>query len=101
MDAIRLPQISGEVIPYKTSDFVSRGFILPDRSGSFNRPVFIFIPGVRSGQIAFREFNDIIVKPNFEVVLTGTLTGDRGQQYFDVSADSTWAGTDTHEFEGQ
>lgn len=101
LDPIQLPQISGEVVPYKTSDFVSRGFVLPDRSGSFNRTVMMIIPGVRSGQVAFKDFNDIIVKPNFKVLITGTLTGDRGQQYFDVVADSTWAGTVTHEFEGE
>lgn len=101
LDPIQLPKISGEVVPYKTSDFVSRGFVLPDRSGSFNRPLYMIIPGVRSGQIAFREFDDIVVKPNFKVLITGTLTGDRGQQYFDVSADSTWAGTETHEFNGE
>lgn len=101
LDPIQLPQISGDVVPYKTSDFVSRGFVLPDRSGSFNRPIMMIIPGVRSGQVAFKDFNDIIVKPNFKVLITGTLTGDRGQQYFDVAADSTWAGTDTHEFNGQ
>jgi hypothetical protein len=94
-----LPWISGDFIPYQTIDFVSRNFVLPDRTGNFNTKVKIEIRAIREGGfIATKTFDDIIVQPNVKVVLKGTLTGNRGQQLFEINADSAWQNTVVHEF---
>lgn len=89
-EKLLLPQISGEPVRWQTIDFVSRGFILPDRSGSFDPQAYLFIRGTRMNIIAEGNLENVVIKPNTKTILTGSITGDSGQQYFDVNADSTW-----------
>ncbi|MGK9124562.1 FimB/Mfa2 family fimbrial subunit [Olivibacter sp. SA151] len=99
-DVYFLPFISGQVIPWTTQNFVLRGYILPDRSGHFNVDPFIEIRGQRSGNIAYKDFpNDIVISPNKKLIIEGSVTGEHKYQHFTISADSTWADTDSITFD--
>jgi len=93
-----LSLVSGDLALWKTVNFISRGYLLPDRTGNFNPKVFINIPGHGLNQVAFKAFDDLVIKPNRKITLTGTLTGKYQNQHIDIIADSAWAGHQTVEF---
>lgn len=95
-----LPMITKEFAPWTTINFISRGIVLPDRSGSFNGKVWIYIPYEREGgSVATKRFDDVILSPGVKVILKGSLTGTTGQGRFDVTADSAWRDTIVTEFD--
>lgn len=95
-----LPMITKEFAPWTTINFISRGIVLPDRSGSFNGKVWIYIPYERQGgSVATKIFDDVILSPSVKVILKGSLTGTTGQGRFDVIADSAWRDTIVTEFD--
>jgi len=94
-----LPQISGEFIVGQIVEFVSSGFILPDRSGNFDSQASYLIPGVRGNVVDMGGFDpDVIIKPNKKVILTGSVTRVNGDKIFDILADTTWSDTEVGEF---
>jgi len=93
-----LSLVSGQLAIWRTVNFVSTGYVLPDRSNHFNPKVYISIPGLGFNQIATKAFDDLVIKPNRKLTLTGTLTGKYQNQHVDIVADSAWAETQTVEF---
>lgn len=95
-----LPQIKGQLIVVgQIIEFVSSGFILPDRSGNFDSQASYLIPGVRGNVIDYGGFDPaVIIKPNKKVILTGSVTGANGDKRFDILADTTWSDTEVGEF---
>lgn len=92
---------TGTRIPGVTSEFVSGGMILPDRSGNFDCEPKITIAGQRLQLIRSQLVEGVIIKPNTKVVLknNGTITEERGRDEFAVTADSTWGAQEIIQFE--
>lgn len=97
-DYLLLPFVSGELTLWKTTTFISKGFMLPDRSGNFNPHINIMIPGERMNQIANKSFDNIIIRPNRKVTLQGSLTGLYQNQHTTITADSSWSDHDIIDF---
>lgn len=93
-----LSLVSGELALWKTVTFISTGYVLPDRSDHFNPNVYITIPGQGFNQVASKNFDDLVIKPNRKLTLTGTLTGKYQNQHVDIVADSAWLEHKTVEF---
>lgn len=85
-----LPRIVGEGLWNRPEDLVYQGFVLPDRSGSFNSRPFFYEPASRSGEIGGFYIENVILKPNFKKILTGRDYKSAGGEFIEVTADSAW-----------
>lgn len=97
-DGSYLTLVSGEFAPWRTINFISKGYVLPDRSDDFHPNVYINIAGHRFETVADKYFGDITIKPNRKLTLTGTLTGKYQNQHIDLTADSAWIDHQNIEF---
>ncbi|HYH55028.1 MAG TPA: hypothetical protein VD772_00365 [Anseongella sp.] len=88
-----LPLVSGQVEPWKNIELVFRGYVLPDKSGSFVTEPYIEVFGPGLNILFDHTFEDVVVNPNRKVIVSGTLTGYSNQQNFYVLADSAFADT--------
>lgn len=85
-----LPRVVGEGLWNRPEDLVYQGFVLPDRSGSFNSRPFFYEPASRSGEIGGSYIENVILKPNFKKILTGRGYQSGGGEFISVTADAAW-----------